>query len=809
MPGVSPAIEPRLNSFHERGLIRATWLAIAAYLAGGVCALAAQSPAAAAAGQSGKAALAPAAPSLPAEVVEAMQDGRYDQAGRQLATLIQKATKADDRAYFSYLQAISQRLSGKRDPARETLKKALQADPKSRWDAKIRFELAGIELASGNWVPAEELARSEAERLLAGDRKDRLAGIYQDFARRLLEPGDPLVAADPNGAYELLVQARELAESQPLRAGLLFAMGRASIAAGNHARAIENFELYVREYPAGVDQLMVRFLLGDSEQKSNRPLLARRTWTDLAREIERIPAAQLTQPVRAIRADSLFAIASTYAIPNPPDDTSLNRGVAALRRFLSEYPGHPKAVRAAHQIAVSYQARGKSSEALEAFTQFLRQELAQPESAEARRDWALLAMDASFKIGAILQGQQKFAEAIAAWKGYLAKFPNGPQSADAQRAILDTQILIAADHLARSRFAAARTAWTDFIGQNPLDARVPELLFQVGQSFVLEKEYDKAIAAWESLAGKFPSSEPAGHGQFTTASLYEIELGNPAEAIERFRKVKIEPWQSQAQQRVAVMEGKSLVVVTPRTFRSGETAVLKIATRNIETLNFTAYKLNAESYFRKKNGLENVESLDIGLVAPDAAWTASIKGYARFKPSDALYELPKLVLPGVYVVKVSDEKTLQATTLVLGSDLDAIVKTSRDQLLVFAQDMKTGKGRAGARLLVSEGGQIVLDAVTGPDGVLLRDWSPPRKAPSGRLTYLLLDGAHVAGSGLGVPDRVAQGLSARAYIYTDRPAYRPGHKVSIRGVVREVSLGQYAHVPSAVYRLEVVDSRGT
>ena len=55
-------------------------------------------------------------------------------------------------------------------------------------------------------------------------------------------------------------------------------------------------------------------------------------------------------------------------------------------------------------------------------------------------------MDASFKIGAILQGQQKFAEAIAAWKGYLAQFPNGPQSADAQRAVLDTQLLIAADH---------------------------------------------------------------------------------------------------------------------------------------------------------------------------------------------------------------------------------------------------------------------------------------------------------------------------------------------------------------------------
>ena len=67
-------------------------------------------------------------------------------------------------------------------------------------------------------------------------------------------------------------------------------------------------------------------------------------------------------------------------------------------------------------------------------------------------------------------------------------------------------------------------------------------------------------------------------------------------------------------------------------------------------------------------------------------------------------------MPGVYVVKVTDEKTLQATTLVLGSDLDAIVKASREQVLVFAQDMKTGKGRAGARVLVADGAEVVLEA---------------------------------------------------------------------------------------------------
>ena len=96
-----------------------------------------------------------------------------------------------------------------------------------------------------------------------------------------------MIPPDPNAAYELLVQARELAESPALRARLLFAMGRASQAAGNPARAIENFQAYLKEYPAGADRSRVRFQLGEAQQKANQPLPARRTWTDLARDLER------------------------------------------------------------------------------------------------------------------------------------------------------------------------------------------------------------------------------------------------------------------------------------------------------------------------------------------------------------------------------------------------------------------------------------------------------------------------------------------------------------------------------------------
>ncbi|MDR3636348.1 MAG: MG2 domain-containing protein, partial [Isosphaeraceae bacterium] len=754
-----------------------------------------------------KGAIAPAAPVLPAEVVAALQEGHFADAQAALAKLADGAKDRSEKTYYAYIRGIALRLDGKKDDARETLSAALEADPKGTWAAKLRFELAAVELTAGRFAAAEQLARAEAETLLAGDRKDRLAEVYHAFARRLLKPDDPIVPADPNGAYELLTQARGLAKSAALRAQLLFAMGRASQAANNHGRALQDFQNYLNEYPKGADRTAARYHLGEAQWHAGQRLQARLTWTDLARDLGNAKAP-LAKGDDEFRAKALYQVAHTFGIPSPPDDTNLNLGVAALRRYLEAYPAHPWAVRAAYEIGAAYLARGKSQQALEAFTAFLKEEGFRAETDDAKRDLAQLAMTATFQVGQVLQGQQKFAEAIAAWKGYLAKYPNGPQSADAQRAILDTQLLIAADHLQREHYAEARTAWQTFVAQNPLDGRVPQILFQVGDSFVAEKKHEQAIAAWEPLLSKFPQSEPAAHAQFAIASIYENEKGDPATAIERFKKIAIEPWKAQAAQRVAVMESKALTVVTPRSFRSGEKAHLKITTRNLEKLTFTAYKLNAEAYFRKKQMLTSVESLDISLVQPDAEWTAEVPGYAKYKPVEQEYTL-KLDVPGVFVVKVTDEKTLQATTLVLGSDLDAIVKVSREQLLVFAQDMKTGQGRAGARVLVADNasGQVVLEAKTGKDGVLLQKWEKPRD-PNQALHYLVLDGPDVAGSGLGVPEKVAQGITPRAYIYTDRPAYRPGQQVALRGIVREVQDGQYANVPKTVYRLEVTDARG-
>jgi TolA-binding protein len=740
-----------------------------------------------------------ATPELPAGVAAAMQGGKYDAAIAGIDAAM--ARGGPNRSYFALIKGTAQRLAGHADDASRTWNEALKAEPAGVWASKLRFELARAELAAGRPAAAEALARVDAVGLLAGDRKDRLAGVYEAFARRLLRPDDAITPPDPAGAYALFVQARTLAKGAPLRARLLLDQARAAQASGNFPQAITDYRGYLEE-PGATERPAARFSIGECQFSLNQLPTARLTWLDLATALEK---ANDTASA-SLRARALYQVAKTHGVPNPPDEAQLDLGVAALRRFLDAYSTDPKAVRASYEIGASYLARGRSDAAIAALTDFLKGDAYKANTDESRRDLAVLSMTATYQVAQALQGQGKFDAAIAAWRGYLAKYPDGPQSADAQRAIIDTSLLIANEALARGEYIPARAAWASFVAANPLDSRVPQVLFQVGESLVTEEKFDEAITAWGPLLSKFPGSEPAAHAQFMIASIYEATKGDLAQAVERFKAVTTEPWRSAALGRVAVMESKELTVVTPRAFRSGETPHLKITSRNLESLTFSAYRLDAEAYFRKKQVLGGVESLDVGLVAPDAEWKVPVPGYGKYKPVQLAYDL-KVKAPGVWVVKVTDETHLQATTLVLGSDLDAIVKSSREQLLVFAQDMKTGKGRPNARVLVSDGTGVILEKKTGADGVLLADWEKPREANSG-LHYLVLDGADAAGTGLGVPAQVAQGLSSRAYIYTDRPAYRPGQSVSIRGVVREIEGGQYANPSGQEYGFDVYDARG-
>ena len=162
--------------------------------------------------------------------------------------------------------------------------------------------------------------------------------------------------------------------------------------------------------------------------------------------------------------------------------------------------------------------------------------------------------------------------------------------------------------------------------------------------------------------------------------------------------------------------------------------------------------------------------------------------------------------------------------------------------------MLTGKPWPGVRLLVSNGSEVIGEAVTGKNGVFQENYkdlsvagstlpspspspggnqpSPTRStgypaSPGGRgdmvargpleandiRVFAVIDN-NVASNMLNLQGvGVAQGLTDKGYIYTDRPAYRAGQLVNIRGVLRRAADDAYVIDKDKAYTVEVFDAR--
>lgn len=136
--------------------------------------------------------------------------------------------------------------------------------------------------------------------------------------------------------------------------------------------------------------------------------------------------------------------------------------------------------------------------------------------------------------------------------------------------------------------------------------------------------------------------------------------------------------------------------------------------------------------------------------------------------------------PGVYLVEAINER-LRAYTIVMVSDVGLVTKVSPGQFLMFAADRFTGEPRAGCDVQVLANRTVVAEARTSADGIV------EVSLPGGTVEDVI--GIGRCGDQMAATDAGAWALAEPArelvgYVYTDKPIYRPGHTVHIKGVLR-------------------------
>ncbi len=136
--------------------------------------------------------------------------------------------------------------------------------------------------------------------------------------------------------------------------------------------------------------------------------------------------------------------------------------------------------------------------------------------------------------------------------------------------------------------------------------------------------------------------------------------------------------------------------------------------------------------------------------------------------------------PGVYVVEAVRD-LLRAYTVVTVSDVGLVTKTSPGQMLMFAADRFTGEPKPECDVQALVARQPVGQGRTSADGVL--DATLPERASEGVLG-LVRCGDHMAATDPGAYALQQPVRELVGYLYTDKPIYRPGQQVHVKGILR-------------------------
>jgi hypothetical protein len=771
------------------------------------------------------------------DVRAAMQNKQFSEAVKLVDSMLSGVKS--DRDYLIYLKALSLYYDKKYADATKSCDEIIVEHDKSPWYKKAIFLKAECFIQSKNFAEAEKIYNQEVQRLLSSARKEEIAGVYFRFAEALsYKPGkNELNIQPPNygKAYEIYRKVLDLEIGDSMKDETMFRLGQMMQLSGNYAQAVNDYHTYLDSFDPdwmgpvdapqihkdkdaskviqGKHKFEARYNLAESLLAMDQFRWAR---INLENLLNLIPKSENEKLVR----DSRLLLVRTYHVPQVRDKEELEIGVKTARTFITDFPNDMRSILLAYDIAQAYEMQGRTDDAVNAYRDFLKLKydptMKEPDTLTAE-GFEQLCMSSTYRIGDLLLGRKDYTGAMDTWNQYVAQFPNGPQWTDAQRGIVNTEFQIGVDLLAQEKYDEAMNSWNKFIEKYPLDDRSRQIMFAFGQLHYhsaeqaeekktdAEPEYRKAIAEWEKLVSKYPNMEESSLALFRIGQIYEEKLMDFEKALESYRKLTWGSWYGEAQNRIRSMTDKKLQLVTERIFRTNEPAKVKLTLRNIEKLTVDMYKLDLEAYWRKTHGIIGVENLDIALISPDKTQEYPIPEYKKYKLFEQYIEVP-MDGPGVYAVHVSEDD-LEATTLIIRSDVDVIVKTSRQEALVFVEDMVKGEPVSKARVLICDGTKVISEGETGEDGVFQKKIDE-LKSTNGVSAFVVKDG-NVASNSLDISGLgLSSGLTPRGYIYTDRPAYRPGQNVSIRAIIRDVNEGVYTITPDSVYELSITDSQG-
>lgn len=655
-----------------------------------------------------------------------------------------------------------------------------QADPAAPGvsPTKAQFRAADQLERERRFEEALALTESAVERLRSPAERQVIARLYLEAADALLRPRAPAAQPDYARAYPLLVQAEQLGDLGPLaNAAKLDLLRCADATERLPGERTERAHEYLTTWPDDPHRDEVRLLLASAQAAAGDLLDARDTWLRIAnssadkvlrnRALRRLSTATLASTPEHL-ADAIAAV--DQLIANDDDATAVAPIVSALVDRLVDQPA----------------LAARAPEFLERFA--------------ARFPDAEVAGRATLRRAGLLQRSGQADRSLALLRAFLSGRATDQLYREASTQLVDT-LFLEAERLRNAGEASAsehRAAWFErattlyqaFLEQVPVDPRVPEVLFAQARMQQSLGHADPAIDAWRRLIARFPEHPLAAEAGYLVATTL-AERGLDFDAALAALAAVTGPFAAAARNFEQALRTPSLAVTAARVFRRGEAPEVTIATRNVEQVAVSLFKIDLRDVFLADGRLDQLADLDVGLIRPDQQLTVQIDGYRPFARIEHKLGVT-LDDCEAMVVSVRHEQ-MEARTVVIVSDLDVIGVATRDRLDIVPLERADG----------SPGGAFTARAAAG--GVLLATGAqldPQRTAID--LDVLAtrdrdLASVHLATAGLDVATPVVP----TGVLHLDRHTARPGETLGLFGTLRDAE-GDRLVVPGTdlAYRLE-------
>lgn len=244
---------------------------------------------------------------------------------------------------------------------------------------------------------------------------------------------------------------------------------------------------------------------------------------------------------------------------------------------------------------------------------------------------------------------------------------------------------------------------------------------------------------------------------------------------------------------------------------------------NVDEVDVTVYKIFANNlvHFMSERSGETEDDETIANVGkPIKELTMKIKGDRNTVTETAipLMDYFATAQKGIFqiVVRSHDDYWLNDQKLVIATDIGLMTKKSSDELIVWANSLKTLQPLNGAKItLLSYNNQVIATAETNREGIArfdkmkqtFKDYRPYIiLAEFGNdFSFLNLSDGKLDMTDFEIGGRSVLSEGYEAFLYTERGVYRPGETAHVAAIVRGVKASLPPEFP---VRLEVNDPAG-